>query len=130
MTEQSQLGPSRNGTVVLDIGGDIGALVLLTGPELLGAEIEISPAADTVESHSHDHDGQGHHGDHAHSHKVYHDNARTHVAVRERRGPGGTQYAAIFFSLRAGDYTLWNLQGEPADTIRIVGGHVAELDWR
>ncbi|GAB3799282.1 hypothetical protein GCM10027605_12510 [Micromonospora zhanjiangensis] len=37
------LAPSYTGTVVLDIGGDTGALVIHTGPELLGAEIEVSP---------------------------------------------------------------------------------------
>jgi hypothetical protein len=147
MSEQSQLGPSQNGTVVLDIGGEIGALILLTGPDLLGAEIEISPEtgsdsdhdvqpdassarSEAGEVHTHDHGGQGHQHDHAHSHNVYHRAARTHVAVRERRGPGGTQYAAIYFGLRQGDYRLWNQQGEPADIVRIVGGHVAELDWR
>ena len=53
-----------------------------------------------------------------HHHHHHHDGqARTHVAVRERRGPGGTQYAAIFFGLREGEYTLWGVDGEPADTV-------------
>lgn len=128
MTEQSQLGPSSDGTVMLDIGGDIGALILLTGPELLLAEIEISrvdgapPLADDHHDHDHDH-GHSHPHDHAHP-------KRTHVAVRERRGPSGLRYAAIYPGLRAGEYTIWGTDGEAADTVAIVGGEVAQLDWR
>ena len=36
-------GPTGAGTVVLDVGGEIGALILHTPPELAGAEIEIGP---------------------------------------------------------------------------------------
>ncbi len=39
-------GPSRPGSVVLDIGPGTGALVLLTPPDLEGAEIDISGADD------------------------------------------------------------------------------------
>jgi hypothetical protein len=123
MDEQAQLGASKNGSVVLDIGGEIGALVLYTSAELHLSEIEISPVSpDDVDHHEHSHDhDQGH--DHHHA-------GRTHVAVRERRGPAGIQYAAIFFGLQQGDYILWGLDGSAADRVRIVGGTVAELDWR
>ena len=69
--------------------------------------------------HTHTHDG------HAHTHSQ-----RTHVAVRERRGPAGIRFAAIYPGLREGEYTVWGLDGTPADTVRIVGGEVAQLDWR
>src|SRR5580704_14738876 len=39
-------GPSNAGSVVLDLGADIGALILDTPAELAGREIEISPASD------------------------------------------------------------------------------------
>ncbi len=42
MSEQSQLGPSDNATVMLDIGGDIGALIITTTVSMLLAEIEVS----------------------------------------------------------------------------------------
>ena len=106
MTEQSQLGPSDNATVMLDIGGDLGALIITTAESLLLAEIEVSHA--DADPHAH----------------------RPHVAVRERRGPGGVQYAAIYPSLPSGDYTVWGLDGQPADKVQIVGGEVAQLDWR
>ena len=41
MTE-SVAGPSGPGTVILELGADVGALVLLTPAELDGREIEIS----------------------------------------------------------------------------------------
>jgi hypothetical protein len=102
--ERAQLGPSDNGSVVLDIGGDFGALILLAPSSMLLDEIEISP--------------------------VGRDGARTHVAIRERRGPRGTQWAAIYPRLAAGEYTVWDQRGEPADRVRIDGGFVAQLDWR
>lgn len=129
MTEQSQLGPSTDGTVVLDIGGDIGALILHTGPDLLLAEIEVSrvdgapPLSDGgAQAHAADHD-------HGHSHEHAHP-LRTHVAVRERRGPSGIRYAAIYPGLRSGEYTVWGTDGAAADTVTVIGGEVAELDWR
>ncbi len=103
-SEQNQLGPSRDGSVMLDIGGDIGALVLHTSAEMLGVEIEISPTGDDT-----------HH--------------RTHVAVRERRGSGGTRYAAIYPALHAGSYTLWRPDGQPALEVTITGGAVAQAQW-
>ena len=75
----------------------------MTPPELLGAEIEVSP--------------------------VGRDTERTHVAVRERRTPAGTQYAAIYPALMQGDYTVWAVDGVAASKVTIEGAHVAQLDW-
>ncbi|MDQ6850673.1 MAG: phospholipase [Actinomycetota bacterium] len=105
MTEADQLGPSYDGTVMLDIGGEIGALIITTTPALHLAEIEVSPVGD----------------DHPH---------RTHVAVRERRGPSGTRYAAIYPQLHEGVYTVYDVDGRPADTVSVNGGEVTQIDWR
>ncbi|QMU73828.1 phospholipase [Streptacidiphilus sp. P02-A3a] len=91
------------GSVLVDIGGDIGALVVLTPPDLHGAEIELSP--------------------------VDQEEVRTHVAVRERRGPGATRYAAVFPSLAAGDYTVWDPASRPVTRVTVNGGQVAQLTW-
>jgi len=99
-------GPTGRGSVVLDIGGTIGTLVLHTTAELLGAEIEVEPAGGGAGAH------------------------RTHTAVRERRGGPTVQYGAIFAALPAGTYTVYDLDGAPADTATITGGHVTTLDWR
>lgn len=103
MSEQSQLGPSEDGSVMLDIGGDIGALVLHTDAEMVKVEIEISPSNDT--------------------------NRRSHVAVRERRGTGPARYAAIYPSLPTGDYTLYDAHHEPALQVSITGGQITEAHW-
>lgn len=124
MTEQSQLGPSYDGTVVLDIGGDVGALILLAPESLAGVEIEISPVKHDHD-HGHDHGHEDHGRDHGHDH-----GPRTHVAVRERRGDSGVRFAAIYPELHAGEYTLWNVNGEPAETVSILGGEITQIDWR
>lgn len=137
MTEEDQLGPTLDGTVVLDIGGDIGALVIMTPASMHRVEIEISPADETAadvyqlasSAHQDDHDGADSSHSHdgvAHSHAVH----RTHVAVRERRGPGGVRYAAIYPGLRQGEYTVHRPDGAVAQTVRVTGGEVANLDWR
>lgn len=96
-------GPSRNGSVMLDIGGDNGALVLETPAAMAGREIEISPR------HAPD--------------------RRSHVAVRERHGNGPVRYAAIYPSLPAGQYTLWDPSGPAAGTVTITAGEVLHTHW-
>ena len=89
--------------LMLDIGGDVGALVVHVGPELDDREIEVSPAGTPA----------GH---------------RTHTVVHEH---GRAVFAAVFVELHAGRYTLRhpdddNVWGE----VRVEGGRIAELDRR
>jgi hypothetical protein len=100
------MGASGAGTVVLDLGAGIGALVLYTPPALDGEEIEISRP--------------GH--------------ARTHSRVRPRVTSAGTRYAAVYPGLPAGQYTIWRSadrpgDGEPVMTIAIAGGSVTSCRW-
>jgi hypothetical protein len=90
--------------VVLEIGGELGALVLYTDSVLLHEEIEISPAAD--------------------------DTRRSHKDVLERRVAGRPVYTAVFDRLERGTYTLWHRDEPLARDVAIVGGSVAELDRR
>jgi hypothetical protein len=90
--------------VVLDIGGDVGALIVHTDPQAHGVEVEISPT------------GQDH--------------IRAHKEVLERTIDGRPAFTAVFDGLAAGSYTLW-VQGMPrARHIAIEGDAIAELDWR
>ena len=88
-------------TLVLDIGGDVGALVLVTGPDLAEQEIEISPGADAT-------------------------TPRSHNVVHARRGAGRVAYTAVFPSVPAGEYTVWHRDGTPHATVTIHGGQVTE----
>jgi hypothetical protein len=98
-------GPSGAGSVVLDLGPGIGALVLNTPAGLAGREIEISLVSG----------GPGAH--------------RTHSLVRERRTGTGTSYAAVYPGLAAGDYTLWHDAATPAGTFTIDSGQVTWQRW-
>jgi len=98
-------GPTGPGTVVLDIGPGVGALILHTPRELAGHEIEISPAG-----------AQG--------------ARRSHAQVRERPVDSGTGYAAIYPGLPAGRYTIWRDRATSAGTVMIPGGKVSRFDWR
>ena len=102
MTE-SVAGPSGPGTVILELGADVGALVLFTPADLDGREIEIS-----VEG------GAG---------------RRTHSQVRPRHMPTETKYAAVYPDLPAGPYTIWADEQRPAGRVVITGGRVTNWSW-
>lgn len=89
--------------VVLDIGGEIGALIVHTDAAMLGAEVEISAT------------GQ--------------DDRRTHKDVLEREIGGRPAYTAVFDQLREGTYTLWVDDVARARDVVVAGAAVAELDW-
>jgi len=90
--------------VMLDLGPGVGALVLHTGAELHGAEIEISP--------------------------VGHDDDRSHKQVHDRRVAGRPLYAAVFDRLPAGEYTLW-LDGRPLRrNVAVAGAAVTDLSMK
>jgi len=98
-------GPSGPGSVVLELGHDVGALVLETAAALLGREIEISPAGGTVTA------------------------GRTHSLVRERRTAAGTSFAAVYPGLAAGRYVIWRSMHTPVGEVTIDGGRVTRFRW-
>lgn len=97
--------PSRSGSVVLDLGGTIGVLVLDAPPELAGREIEISRAEDDDRAR------------------------RTHSLVRERLTSAGVTYAAVYISLPAGTYRVWRDDGTPAGNVAVRGGAISHFHW-
>ena len=99
------------GSVLLDIGGDVGALVVSMAPEMVGVEIEIAPVGG---SHGHDH-GHGH---------------RPHVAVVDRPVTDGHQPSLVFPDLVEGSYELFDKgQDTVLLTAEIIGGQVTFLEW-
>ncbi|MFF0654414.1 phospholipase [Micromonospora tulbaghiae] len=103
MSHHHDLGPSEVGSVVLDLGGDRGALIIHTGRDLHGREIEIS--------------------------RVDLDGPRTHSAVRERHVRDGVFHSAVYPDLEAGVYTVWWDETTSAGAISVAGGSVAEFVW-
>ena len=73
-------GTSEVGSVVLDIGGDLGAAIVHTSAALAGLEIEIRREGALWDG--------------------------THVAVRARSVPGGEVHAALFPGLPQGGYEV------------------------
>lgn len=98
---EHRLAPSGQATVVLDIGGDVGALVVHTGGELDGSEIELARRGERQ--------------------------AFVHTEVRERRLPGGSVYAGVFPAVAVGGYRLLGLAGRADEDITISSGQVTEV---
>jgi len=90
--------------IVLDIGQDIGALIIYTRAELRGREIEVSLTGNETK--------------------------KTHTEVLERRIARQPVFAAVFPGLAAGDYIIWGDAAKPIDSTTISGGKITEVDWR
>jgi hypothetical protein len=129
------------GAVVLDIGGDIGAVLVWAPDELAGAEIEICPAGRrgsrpdegvgwwSGEWRRHHRPDAGSNHDHHHRHHD-HGPAWPHVAVLGRPTPGGETFGAVFPGLRAGRYELWRRpDGPTALEVEVDGGRVTSATW-
>lgn len=120
--------------VVLDIGDDIGALVVSTPPSMAGVEIEICPAGARDDTPDEGHgwwqgEWRSHHHPHPHD---QHSLAPSwpHVAVLARPTPNGTQYAAIYPGVREGRYELWvRPDGPTALTVTARRAQVTTADW-
>jgi hypothetical protein len=108
MSHDHAAGATGPGTVILELGGDVGVLLLVTPAALLGQEIEISPADD-------DGDGEA-----STSH-------RTHSMVRERITGNGRSYAAVYPGIPAGRYIVWRDADTPAGIVTIAGGEVSRF---
>ena len=134
------------GSVVLDIGGDVGALVVTMPPELEGVEVEINRidlATGIAASHNHDHlhshdhhhlhdRGEEHDHDREHDHEHPHDHAthRPHVAVVARPTPLGVIHSLVFPELVERTYELYRRSAGSVELIvTIRGGAVTEAAW-
>lgn len=87
--------------VVLDIGQDIGALIIYTKENMHGYQIDVSLKGNISAK-------------------------RVHTDVLERRIAGRPVFAAVFAALPAGEYVTLS---DPAETFTIVGGTIVELNW-
>lgn len=99
------------GPVMLDIGGDIGALILTMPATLAGTEVEARPIAgaafDSYAAGSH----------------------LPHVAVLARPG-SPPRHTAVFAELQDGEYELYLRPDQPPRLTAVVrGGEVSTATW-
>ena len=92
---------ASSASVALDIGNGLGALVILPGERFRGREIEIS--------------------------RVDSDEPRTHTGVHERSKKGGKVLTAIFGSLPAGEYLIWEDASTAGPVVEVPDGAVAQI---
>ena len=91
-------------TPVLDIGEDVGALVVYLPGNTPSGELEACP--------------EGRPADHF------------HTGVHPRPIGGETVFTAVFPEVIDGSYQVLDGGGIPMALVRVTGGHVAELDLR
>ena len=105
------------GPVLLDVGGDVGALLVRMPATLEGVEIEIRPDLSTTAWHSDSHAG----GNHPHP---------THVEVLPRPTAEGFVHCAVFPQLTQGRYELYERPFGPVRLqVTITGGQVTQASW-
>jgi hypothetical protein len=98
--EGSLAGPAD--ALVLDIGGDIGALVLYADESCLGQEIDLTPVGAPRSHH-------------------------VHTMIRRRRAVDREFIAGVYPELVEGEYTIWGLDDRPLGQVTVLGGHVVEF---
>lgn len=94
--------PAPRASVALDIGGGLGALVIYPGERFRDQEIEISRTDDE-------------------------DGPRVHTGVHERASDLGSTLTAIFGSLPAGEYVIWEDSSTAGPVIEVPDGGVAQI---
>ncbi len=104
-TTEALPAPPGSGEVVLDLGGDVGAAVIYAPAGLDGEEIEYRVVGEPW--------------------------AGTHTAVRERRLPGGSRWAAVIGPVGKGSYEarMKGTNDPRAISFEVVGGGVACAEW-
>jgi hypothetical protein len=102
--EDSGPGSGPPDALVLDIGDDVGALIIYAEEACLGSEIDLTPAGAP----------QSHH---------------IHTMIRRRRATNRDVIAGLFPELVEGTYTVWGLSGNgPMGEVTIVGGQISEFE--
>jgi len=129
------------GPVLLDVGGDVGALLVTMPASLEGVEIEIRPQPSEPEPHLplHSHPRLPEHaahptlpgsGDHSRSHGGADRAHLSHVEVLPRPTPAGMVSCAVFPELRQGRYELYVRPSGPVRLrVSVTGGEVTQAFW-
>ena len=97
-------GPIAGESPVLDIGGDVGAIVVYLSAAPGSGELEACPTGAPAR--------------------------RFHTGVHPRAVAGSQVWAALFPAVAAGRYDLLDEHGEPVVCVTVAGGAVVEVDLR
>ena len=103
MSHEHYASRSHPEFVALDIGGGVGALIVHTGADMHGVEVEISPSDD--------------------------DTQRSHKQVLERFKGSQSAYTLVYDRLAAGTYTLWADGQNPLRGVAVGDGQITEIRW-
>ena len=95
--------PPAGGPVVVDIGGDVGALIVATAAAWLGRELHVRREGET---------------------------RTTHTGVWMRDVGASTEVVAVFPQLPEGRYDLLDAAGDPMLELSVDGGGVTHVDLR
>jgi hypothetical protein len=139
------------GPVLLDIGGDVGALVVVMPADTDGLEVELRPAGATAAgAHTHEHSIHEHSIHEHHSHEPHHHDddqhdhhppgagrhaatghpAYPHVGVVARPDGAGVVHSLVYPSVTEGEYELYALPNGPVVmTASVIGGQVTRNRW-
>jgi hypothetical protein len=88
--------------LVLDIGGDTGALVVHAPEAWIGVELDVTRVGEPRSHHR-------------------------HLMIRRLRAVGGDVVAGVLPQLAGGSYTVWGPDGASLAVVSVEGGRVAEL---
>jgi len=117
MSPSAENPHAGQGSVLLDIGGDVGALIVTMPAEMEGVEVEIRPlGAPDLPPHEHGHGpGHGHY---------------PHVEVVLRPTAEGPVPSLVFPELVEGGYELYVKQTHDVElVVGVTGGEVATATW-
>ncbi len=88
--------------LVLDIGDDIGALILYADETCLGQEIDLTPVGAPRSHH-------------------------THTMIRRRRAMNRELVAGVYPELVEGAYLVWGLDDRALGEVSVLGGRITEF---
>ena len=121
MSPSTENPHAGQGSVLLDIGGDVGAVIVTMPPEMEGVEVEIRPfGSPALPGREHGHgpgDGHGH-------------GRCPHVAVVLRPTAQGPVPSLVFPELVEGGYELYLKESHHLElVVDVTGGEVSTAQW-